>query len=104
MQSALDRRQTMLEILCDRKFDTLDNLAMEFGVSKMTVRRDITLLSRSAPIYTTQGKGGGVHVAKDYSLRRRRLKAIQKTCLIDLIPRLSEDEQAIVKSIISEYG
>lgn len=66
MQSALDRRQAMLESLCDKRFDTLDNLATEFNVSKMTVRRDITTLSSSVPIYTTQGNGGGVYIADGY--------------------------------------
>ena len=33
MQSALDRRQAILELLSDRRQTTLDSLALEFGVS-----------------------------------------------------------------------
>ena len=64
MQSALDRRQAILELLSDRRQTTLDSLALEFGVSKMTIRRDIEILSCSAPIYTLQGNGGGIRVAQ----------------------------------------
>ncbi|MEQ2723056.1 DeoR family transcriptional regulator [Phascolarctobacterium faecium] len=50
MQSALDRRQSILEAISDRRFETLENLAAEFGVSKATIRRDIEILGCSAPI------------------------------------------------------
>lgn len=46
MQSALDRRQAILELLSDRRQTTLDSLALEFGVSKMTIRRDIEICQR----------------------------------------------------------
>ena len=41
MQSALDRRQAMLEMLSDRRQETVANLMAEFGVSRCTILRDI---------------------------------------------------------------
>ena len=41
MQSALERRQEILEVLSDRRRDTVDNLAAEFGVSRSTIKRDL---------------------------------------------------------------
>ena len=39
--SLSERRQRLLEVLCLRRHDTYDNLAQEFNVSKMTIRREI---------------------------------------------------------------
>lgn len=52
MQSALDRRQAIMEALSDRRFETLENLATEFGVTTRTIQNDITVLGCSVPIYT----------------------------------------------------
>ena len=70
MQSALDRRQMILEALSDRRQETVENLAAEFGVSKRTIRYDIEILGCSAPIYTVQGGGGGKH-QEPFALRSR---------------------------------
>ena len=69
MQSALDRRQSILEAISDRRFETLENLAAEFGVSKATIRRDIEILGCSAPIYTVRG----MSVVAILPTHRRRL-------------------------------
>ena len=70
MQRALDRRQMILEALSDRRQETVENLAAEFGVSKRTIRYDIEILGCSAPIYTVQGGGGGIRVADGWSRSR----------------------------------
>ncbi len=43
--TAADRRLELLEILCDRRYDTVPNLANEFNVSQNTIRNDILVLS-----------------------------------------------------------
>ena len=56
-----ERRYEIMKILCRRRYETIRNLASEFGVSMRTVQRDIESLSRTEPIYTQTGKyGGGV--------------------------------------------
>lgn len=49
---AIERRQELLNTLCRRRHDKIDNLAFEFCVSERTIRRDIQELSLSYPIYT----------------------------------------------------
>jgi len=72
--SLSERRQRLLELLCLRRHDTYDNLAYEFNVSKMTIRRDITALMCSYPIETVRGRyGGGVRVKADYWPFRKTL-------------------------------
>ena len=59
--TASERRNAILEVLCFRRFDTVANLAFEFGVTDRTIRNDILTLSLEYPIYTTKGNGGGIH-------------------------------------------
>lgn len=44
---AVERRQQILELLCQRRKDTMQNLAAELGVSERTIRRDVEILTRS---------------------------------------------------------
>lgn len=104
MQSALDRRQSILELLSDRRQTTLDSLALEFGVSKMTIRRDIEILSCSAPIYTLQGNGGGIRVADGYYIGRRYLRSDQEALLQELLGDLSPDKQKTMQSILTSFA
>lgn len=50
-------------ILLSKKNATASELAKRFEVSKRTVLRDIETLSAAGiPVYTTQGKGGGISI------------------------------------------
>ena len=65
--TAMERREAILDVLCQRKHDQIKNLAEEFGVSERTIRTDIEVLSCSYPIETVRGRyGGGVKVADWY--------------------------------------
>ena len=66
--NANERRRQILEVLCERRFDTISNLMFEFSVSRATIKRDIQELTLSYPIYTTLGNGGGVHVVDGYRI------------------------------------
>ena len=44
---AVERRQQILELLCQRRKDTMQNLAADLGVSERTLRRDVERLTRS---------------------------------------------------------
>ena len=56
--------------MCFRRFDTVANLAFEFGVTDRTIRNDILTLSLEYPIYTTKGNGGGIHVDEKVQARK----------------------------------
>ena len=47
----MERRMEILEVLCRRRSDTVENLANEFGVSKRTIKYDIASLGSDAGIY-----------------------------------------------------
>jgi len=103
--SLSERRQRLLEVLCLRRHDTYDNLAHEFNVSKMTIRRDITALTCSYPIETVRGRyGGGVRVRADYLPYRKTLNKKQVKLLIRLSAQLVGDDLATISSIIFQLA
>lgn len=104
MQSALERRQEILERLSDRRFDTIANLSAEFHVSRSTMKRDIELLSCSYPIETVQGNGGGVRVADGYYVGRRYLNPKQESLLRDLMGGLQAEDQETLQSILTAFA
>lgn len=56
---AAERRQLILDLLCQRRKETIPNLAAELGVSERTIRRDIEMLTLRYPIETACGRYGG---------------------------------------------
>lgn len=71
--TASERQFSILEILEERRFETVDNLAFEFNVSRRTIRYDIETLSLHFPLYTKSGGNGGVYVMDGESIFRRCL-------------------------------
>lgn len=104
MQSALDRRQTILEILSDRRQESVANLMHELNVSRRTILRDIEILSCSAPIYTVQGNGGGIRIAENYYVSHRYLKPEQTELLDRLSSSLNGKEREIMRSILDQFA
>lgn len=53
---AAERRMAILKYLCRKRHATIEELAIELGVSMRTIRRDISIISLSEPIYTKAGR------------------------------------------------
>ena len=107
-----ERRNLILKTLCRRRHETIGNLAAEFGVSERTIRRDIEVLSCSAPIYTQTGRYcGGVYVVDGYTMDRMYMEeyeiaVLQKICALaeEQQELLSNHERSIIKRIIGNYS
>jgi len=104
MQSAIERRQLLLEAISDRRTERMDNLASEFGVSRRTIERDIQLLSCSYPIVTVQGGAGGVRAMDGWYLSRRYLHDDQEALLRSLLPGLQPEQQKTMESILAAFA
>ena len=102
--TAAERRQSILEALCARRFETGANLAFEFGVSIRTIERDIVELSIDYPIYTQQGGAGGIHGEDGFYLHKARMTEKQLDLLEELLPNLSGEKRETMLSIILSYG
>ena len=105
MLKANERRQKILEILCVRRQETMENLAQEFNVTIRTIRNDIEELTLVHPIVTVRGRhGGGVRVADGYYLGRKYLKPDQQELLKRLSENLTGEDLATMNSILSEFA
>jgi len=104
MQSALDRRQQIMEALSDRRFETIENLMAEFNVSRSTIKRDLEVLGCSVPIYTVQGNGGGIRVADGWYAGRRYLRSEQEALLRSLLDGLQPEQQKTMESILTAFA
>lgn len=54
-----ERRRKIIEIL-NLRHDTMQNLAQEFGVSRLTIYRDILMLEEEYPLIHIHGRAGGI--------------------------------------------
>ena len=104
MRSTTERRQSILEVLCLRRFDTIDHLANEFGVSRRTIRYDLEVLQCSYPIETVKGGGGGVRVMDGYYIGMKYLNSGQAALLEKLSETLSGDELLTMQSILKTFS
>ena len=103
--TALERRQAILEVLCERRHDKVANLAFEFGVSTRTIKNDILELSLSYPVYTVTGRyHSGVYIADDYYPGKQYLTEEQLELIISLQSQVGDDQRRILESIVKKFG
>lgn len=108
--SPTERRQELLEVLCRRRHDTYDNLARDFNVSKMTIRRDVAVLMCSHPIETVHGgRHGCVRVMDRFYLNRhgqgrKCLTPKQISLLRKLSGQLESDDLDTINSILVQFA
>ena len=100
-----ERRQEIMETLCHRRQETMNNLAFEFGVSIRTIRNDIDILSLSYPLETVRGRyGGGVRVMDGFYMNRKYLKPEQRDLLVRLRASLSGKDLVVMNGILQEFA
>ena len=102
--TALERRQAILEALCIRRRDKIENLAFEFDVSEKTIRRDLLELSLSYPVYTVTGRyHSGVYIADDYYLGKQYLSSEELQTIISLMDKADDDQKTVLLGIINKF-
>lgn len=100
---ANERRMQILEVLCERKFETIDNLMFEFSASRATIKRDIQELILSYPVYTVQGNGGGIYITDGYHLGMKYFSEKQTALLEKLTEGLTGEELETMKGILKTF-
>lgn len=87
------KQQRLFEIvyaLMSQEVCTVGELAHMLEVSPRTVRRDIEALSAAGvPVYTAQGKGGGVRLLPGYSLESSLMSDAEKDDVLAALSLLS---------------
>lgn len=101
---AAERRQAIIEVLNERRFEKACNLAFEFSVTERTIYNDITELSFSYPIYTKTGTEGGIYLQEGFFLNRRRLEDDEKAALNRAIGVLGKTDKELLLKIIKKFS
>lgn len=104
MKSSIERRQSILEYLCECRSTTREKLAFEFEVSNRTIERDLQVLSCSYPIYTVQGVGGGVFIDKGYKLGMKYFTANQTELLERILENLTGADLKTAQTILATFS
>ena len=98
-----ERRQAILEFLSVRRHATRKSLADKFHVSKRTIECDLNVLLLTYPIYTVQGRGGGIFMMDGYDYKKPGFTSKQFDLLARMYSALSgEDKQTMLE--IMEFG
>ena len=100
-----DRQQQLISLLCQRRSDSIQNLAMELGVCERTIRRDIEELTLTYPIETVRGRyGGGVRMADWYFQDRPKLTTKQTALLKRLAIGLHGEDLDEMNRILTHFA
>ena len=100
-----DRQQQLISLLCQRRSDSIQNLAMELGVCERTIRRDIEELTLTYPIETVRGRyGGGVRMADWYFQDRPNLTPKQTALLKRLAIGLHGEDLDEMNRILTHFA
>ena len=89
-------------ILLDKKNITARELAERFEVSVRTILRDIDALSSvGIPVYTTQGKGGGIFIPETFILNKTAVTEKEKEEILFALQTLRAAEYPEIESTLS---
>lgn len=99
-----ERRRKIIEIISFRRYDTMKNLATEFGVSWHTIFRDVQMLSGEYPLIVTRGNGGGISLPEGYYVSKKYLNSRQEAALYRNLAVVNMEDRAIFESILNDFA
>ena len=89
----INRLFEIVYLLMNKKQMTANELAAHFEVSKRTILRDIDALATAGiPIYTTQGKGGGIFIQDKFMLNKTFLSEDEQKQILFSLQSMSATE------------
>ena len=99
----VDRLFQIVYLLMEKSKITAKELAENFEVSERTIYRDIDKLTLAGiPIYTNQGKNGGISILPNYVLDKSVLTKEEKKKLLESLNALSEVSLSEDKDAVSK--
>lgn len=95
----------ILFILLEKGSTTAPELAERFEVSVRTIYRDIDNLSSAGiPVYTTQGKGGGIYIQENYVLNKSLISDDEQTQILSALQGLGVIDKSFDDDLLSKLG
>ena len=102
--STFERRMEILSILMNHHLISCLELSRRFQVSDDTISRDITALSRFAPIATKPGRYGGVYIIDEYRRERAYLSREQENLIEKLTQKVSGKERQLLQMVLYKFA
>lgn len=95
----------IVHLLLDKKILTAQELADHFEVSKRTILRDVDVLSMAGiPIYTQQGKGGGISILENYVLDKTTLSKQEQDHILLALQSLEVTRNIEVENTVEKLA
>lgn len=102
------KKNRLFQMLCyllEHGKVTANELAQEFGVSVRTIYRDVDSLSGAGiPIYASQGKGGGIEIAKDFVLNEGLFHTGEKDEMLVVLQGLESTSPVYEKELLGKLS
>ncbi|MDR3093231.1 MAG: YafY family transcriptional regulator [Bacteroidales bacterium] len=103
MKLKINRLFEIVHLLLTKKSTTANELAEHFEVSKRTILRDIDALASSGiPIYTTQGKGGGIAILDNFILDKTAISEEEQNQILFALQSVLPTQYTDVDSTLSK--
>lgn len=101
----ISRLFEIVYILLDKKSITANELAEHFEVSKRTILRDIeTLTTAGIPIYTSQGKGGGISILDNFVLNKTTVSDEEQNQILFALQSILSTQQTSTNNLLSKLS
>lgn len=95
----------MIYLLLEKGKMTAPQLAKHFEVSLRTIYRDIDILSLAGiPVYTTQGKGGGISIQDNFILKKSVLSEQEQSQILMALQGIQIVEEENTKTLLSKLS
>ena len=99
----VDRLFQIVYLLMEKQQITAKELAQRFEVTERTIYRDLDKLTLAGiPVYTNQGKNGGISLLPDFVLDKTVLTTEEKTKILESLNALNEVTQSQNKQDMSK--
>lgn len=101
----INRLFEIVYLLLNKKTTTAKELSEHFEVSQRTIYRDIeTLCTAGIPIYTSKGKGGGIHLLDNYILNKSILSEQEQNDILSALQTMSVTNDNNTKNVLSKMS
>ena len=102
--SSDERQEAIWDIILQRKFETVPNIADELGVCTRTIYGDVSKMRKKYPIEPISGKYGGVYLVHKPHNAAMHLTPLQEITLQELIFSQPMEIQQVLQSILDAFA
>lgn len=101
----MNRLFEILYLLLDKKKITAEELSAHFEVSVRTIYRDIETLSLAGiPVYTSQGRNGGISLLDNYVIDRLLLSNQDQRQILSALQSMQEVDKNEITPVLSKLN